>query len=154
MAKTNAELTEENKQLKIDAAEQEQENADLKEELGLTKQAEVELTIKINDMEDKDFSIVDGAIYGTKIKVLTPDQYREHSAKSGLIMGRHPKQVMAMTIEDLRAKINSKWTPKMIMEQSGMDVEAFKQLVWKLSKSELRDKPIRFSITANTIERG
>jgi len=140
MAKTNAELTEENKQLK--------------QEIVAKEESEAALTIKINEMEDKDFSIVDGAIYGTKIKVLSPDQYREHSAKSGLIMGRHPKQVMAMTIEDLRAKINSKWTPKMIMEQSGMDVEAFKQLVWKLSTSELRDKPIRFSITANTIERG
>ena len=140
MAKTNAELTEENKQLK--------------QEIVAKEESEAALTIKINEMEDKDFSIVDGAIYGTKIKVLSPDQYREHSAESGLIMGRHPKQVMAMTIEDLRAKINSKWTPKMIMEQSGMDVEAFKQLVWKLSTSELRDKPIRFSITANTIERG
>ena len=97
----------------------------------------------------KEIQEMDGQFTGTHIKVLTPDEYREYSAKQGLIMGRHPNQKTRCTIEELRALINANWTPKMVMEKHGLSAEELKQLVWQLSKRELRDKPIKFSIENN-----
>ncbi|RLE44731.1 hypothetical protein DRJ25_06445, partial [Candidatus Woesearchaeota archaeon] len=53
-------------------------------------EAEVErrVTAAIEAMGDKEFKVKNGRIAGTKILVMTPDEYRVHSAKSGLIMGR------------------------------------------------------------------
>ena len=83
----------------------------------------------------------------------TPDEYAEHSKQKGLIMGRRPDQKTQCTIEELRALINSEWTPKMIMEKHGLSAEDLKQLVWKLSKRELRGKPIKFSIERDMFSR-
>jgi len=117
------------------------------------KEAEIErrVTERIEAMADQNFTAVGGKIAGTKITVETPDQYRESSKKRGLVMGRHPSQKTKCTVEELRALINSNWTPSMIMEKHGISAEDFKQLVWKLSKKELRDTPIRFSIERDTI---
>ncbi len=111
-------------------------------------EAEVErrVTAAIEAMGDKEFKVKNGRIAGTKILVMTPDEYRVHSAKSGLIMGRKEGEVTKCSIEELRALINSNWTPSMVMEKHGMNVEGLKQLVWKLSKEELREKPIKFNI--------
>ena len=108
----------------------------------LAKEKEAKLAAEINDMSN-------GLNGNMNIKVMTPDEYREYSKEKGLIMGRHPNQKTKCSIEELRALINSNWTPKMVMEKHGLSAEDLKQLVWKLSKVELRDKPIKFSIEGN-----
>jgi hypothetical protein len=100
----------------------------------------------IAEIADRDFEIVGGQIKGLNIKVMTPDEYRAYSAENGLVMGRRPNQKTQCSIEELRALINSNWKPSMVMEKHGITPEELKQLVWKLSKKELRDKPIKFSI--------
>jgi uracil DNA glycosylase len=118
-----------------------------------SKTKEAELAKEIAQMEENTYQIVGGQVHNTKIKVFTPDEYKEFSAQNGLIMGRHPDQKTPCSIEELRALINSNWTPKMVMEKHGMTPEDLKQLVWKLSKAELRDKPIKYSIEGNFFSR-
>ena len=123
---------------------------ELTETKKLTKEQAARLTKDIEQMGERDFQIVGGQIQGLNIKVMTPDEYREWSKEeNGLIMGRRPDQKTECTIEELRALINSNWTPKMVMEKHGLTAEDLKQLVWKLSKKELRDKPIKYSIEGN-----
>ncbi len=77
---------------------------------------------------------------------MTPDEYRAYSASNGRIMGRLPNQKSKCTIEELRALINSDWTPSMVMEKHGMSENDLQQLIWKLSSQELRDRPIKLEI--------
>jgi hypothetical protein len=88
------------------------------------------------------------------ITILTATEYAEYSTANGRVMGRKKGQKTKCTIEELRALINSKWNPKQIMAKHGMDAEDFKQLVWKLSERELRDRPLKFDISQDFIERG
>ena len=112
-------------------------------------QREAELSKEIAEMGNTSYEIVGGQVNNTNIKVFTPDEYKEYSASLGLIYGRKPEQKTRCTIEELRALINSGWTPSRVMEKHGLSAEDLKQLVWKLSKKELRDKPIKFSIEGN-----
>ncbi len=143
--------------LKKELAELKQLKAELaetKKELEkLTEEQSARLAESIAAMEDAEFNIVNGKVEGLNIKVMTPDEYKAYSAEQGRIMGRDPKQKTQCSIEELRALINSNWTPKMIMEKHGMDAEDFKQLVWRLSKKELRDVPIKYSIEGNFISK-
>ena len=139
--KTRDELMTENKELKIALKTKEEKAAELTEE--------------INFMQDRDYAASeDGSIQGTSMLVMTPDEYREWSAKNGRIMGRKKGQKTKMSIEELRALINSKWTPSMVMEKHGINAEDLKQLVWKLSKKEMRSTPIKYSIERDFFERG
>ena len=119
----------------------------------IQEEVERRLTEKIEAMADRDYTARGGKVAGTKILVQTPDEYRKSSAERGLVMGRRPDEKTNCTVEELRALINSNWTPSMIMEKHGISVEEFKQLVWKLSRKELRDRPIRFSIERDTISK-
>ena len=130
------------------------ENEKLKEELKSKKEKEAELTATINDMENRDFTIVDGRVGNSSILVMTPDEYRAYSKEHGRVMGRPEGTKTRCTIEELRALINSKWTPSMVMEKHGLSKEDLKQLVWKLSQSELRDTPIKYSIERDNFDRG
>jgi hypothetical protein len=119
----------------------------------LTEEQSARLTQEIESMGDRSYDIVGGQIQGLNIKIMTPDEYREYSEENGLIMGRRPEQKTVCSIEELRALINSNWTPKMVMEKHGLTADDLKQLVWKLSKKELRDKPIKYSIEGNYFSR-
>ena len=138
--KTKEELQEENKALAAKLSEKEEKEQQLVEE--------------IEAMQDRDFKAVDGVVAGTNIRVMTPDEYREYSSERGLIMGRRPDVKTNCSIEELRALINSKWTPSMVMEKHGLNAEDLKQLVWKLSKKEMREKPIKYSIERDFFDRG
>lgn len=133
-------------------AQLEEELALVKEQLKTKEEREAELTDEIKEMENRDFKAVGGRV-GNNIRVLTPDEYREFSAESGLIMGRDPKVKTKCSVEELRALINSKWTPSMVMEKHGLSAEDLKQLVWKLSKAELRGSPIKYSIERDNFDR-
>lgn len=75
---------------------------------------------------------------------MTQPEYEEYSLAAGRTRYGGEKGVKVhATIEELRAYINSHWTPSMLMEKWQMDEEELKQLVWKLSKAELRDRPIK-----------
>jgi hypothetical protein len=152
---SNAELAQQLKEAreklaKVETAVPEEvikENEALKKELVLTKEekeaAEERLTASIAAMQVPE--IVDG-MAGENIHVMTPDEYRAWGKKNGTIMGRKAGQKTECSIEELRALINSNWAPSMVMEKHGIDDEELKQLVWRLSKAELRDNPIRYSI--------
>ena len=87
---------------------------------------------------------VDGEIVEKELVVLTPTEYADYSKAKGTIMGRRPDQKTVCTTEELRILINEGWTPEQVKDKHGIDDEELKQLVWKLSKEEQRDKPIKF----------
>ena len=59
-------------------------------------------------------------------------------------MGRKPEEKTKLTVEELRVLINEGWTAEEVKEKHGIDDEELKQVVWKLSKDEQREKPIKF----------
>lgn len=90
---------------------------------------------------------LEGEVVGSGPVVRTAEEYAEYSLANGRTRFGGEKGVkVEATIEELRALINSKWKPSMIMEKFQIDEEELKQLVWALSKRELRDKPIHFDI--------
>ena len=121
----------------------------LQDKLTLSAESEERLTASLAAMEKRGTPEIVNGKTSTGILVMTAEKYAEYSKGKGLIMGRHPDQKTVCTIEELRALINSGWTPKRIMEKHGMNEEDLKQLVWALSKRELRDKPIKYSIEQN-----
>jgi len=75
---------------------------------------------------------------------MTQPEYEEYSLAAGRTRYGGEKGVKVVaTIEELRAYINSHWTPSMLMEKWQMTEKEMTQLVWKLSKAELRDRPIK-----------
>lgn len=86
----------------------------------------------------------DAIIPAKELLVMTPLEYEEYSKAKGTIMGRRPDQKTELTTQELRVLINENWTPEQVKEKHGIDDEELKQVVWKLSKEEQRDKPIRF----------
>jgi hypothetical protein len=150
MAEDIKELAEEVAKLKKELTNTKRELTNTKK---LTEEQSVKLAKEIEEMGERSYEIIGGHIKGLNIHVMTPDEYRGFSAKSGRIMGRLPDQKTDCSIEELRALINSNWTPKMIMEKHGLDESDLKQLVWKLSKKELRDTPIKYSVEANYFSR-
>lgn len=75
---------------------------------------------------------------------MTQPEYEEYSLANGRTRYGGEKGVKVnATIEELRAYINSYWTPSMLMEKWQMTEKELEQLVWKLSRAELRDKPIK-----------
>lgn len=156
--RTNADRDKEIEELKakLEAAEAKAEPSkeveELTKQLTLSKKESEKLAKTINDMEDN-MVIVDGVVEGTSIMVMTPDEYQEYSKKNGRYMGRKIGTKTKPSIEELRACINSKWTPQRFMDKHGMDADDLKQLVWKLSTKELRGKPIKYSIEQNYFSR-
>ena len=126
------------------------ENQMLKDELAKNKShtaaSESRLMDYLTQMEE-DGGNTDGCT------TYTPDEYRVASAAQGRIMGREKGTVTKCTIEELRALINSDWSPSMIMEKHGMDEKALQQLVWKLSLAELRDRPVKLNFKRDTFGR-
>lgn len=90
----------------------------------------------------------------SKITIMTAEEYGEYSQANGRFEGRKKGQKTEATIEELRALINSGRKPQYMMAKWGLDEEEFKDLVWKLSKRELRDKPLRFDIKRDFIQVG
>ena len=90
----------------------------------------------------------------SKISTLTAEEYNEYSDANGRFEGRKKGQKTTPTIEELRALINSGRKPVYMMNKWGIDEEEFKDLVWKLSKRELRDAPLRFDIKRDFIQVG
>lgn len=89
--------------------------------------------------------LVEGEIVPVKeLLVMTPLEYAEYSKAKGTIMGRKPDQKTKLTTDELRVLINDGWTAEEVKDKHGIDDEELKQVVWKLSKEEQRDKPIKF----------
>ena len=96
----------------------------------------------------------EGQTDNSKISIMTAEEYGDYSKANGRFEGRKKGQKMKPSIEELRALINSGRKPKYMMEKWGIDADEFKDLVWKLSKRELRDKPLRFDIARDFIQVG
>ena len=117
---------------------------------------EYDLAQTANDGEDDEFEdtpkppkkkALEGEVITKPEKfmaTMTQPEYEEYSLAAGRTRYGGEKGVKVnATIEELRAYINSHWTPSMLMEKWQMTEEELKQLVWKLSKAELRDRPIK-----------
>ena len=153
-SKTVAQLEQENREMKakLQALQTQgdltKENEELKQELETAKshnaESEARLLEQIKNLQE--VQVVGGKVQGTPILVMTPDEYAEWGKKSGTYMGRKIGQKTQCKVEELRVLINSKWRPSQVMEKHGIDAEDLKQLVWKLSKAELRSVPIKYDI--------
>ena len=86
----------------------------------------------------------DSVVPAKELVVMTPDEYGEYSKAKGTIMGRRHDQKTELTTQELRILINEKWTPEQVKDKHGINDEELKQVVWRLSKEEQRDKPIKF----------
>lgn len=123
-----------------------EENAVLKRTVEEQAEVQAELTRQIGEMGKTEMRIVNGVVDGTAIMVMTPDEYADYSKQNGRVMGRVAGTKTVCSIEELRALINSNWTPSMVMEKHGISADELQQLVWQLSLKELRDKPIKYDI--------
>ncbi len=86
--------------------------------------------------------IVPEIIVGT-ISVRTASEYAEYSKGQGRTSyGGEVGVETKPTIEELRAYINSHWKPSMLMEKWQFTEAKLMALVHKLSRKELRDKPV------------
>jgi len=142
--KTVAELEAENKALKVqlgnsvDVSALEVENKALQESVVLNKQAkeeaEARLVLAIEDMEKP--HVINGQVQAEGMTVFTGNGYTEDLLRRGV------KIVSKFDIETLRTFINSDWTPSMVMEKFGLTKEQLQSYVFKLSKREMREKPI------------
>jgi hypothetical protein len=143
--KTVADLERENKELKEklssvgDVKTLEDENKALQESVELNKQAkaaaEARLTALINDMDTP--TIVNGEVQAEGCVIFKGNEYTEHLKERGI------KIVSKFDIETLRTFINSGWSPSMVMEKFGLSEASLQSYVFKLSKKEMRDKPIK-----------
>lgn len=90
---------------------------------------------------------------GNKITIRTAEDYFEYQKSQGrTAFGGKIGEKIPISVEELRAYINSKWTPSMVMEKYQLTVDDLQQAVWKLSKKELREKPISFNIKHNVFK--
>lgn len=79
-----------------------------------------------------------------ELLTLTAQEYRDYSKSKGTYMGRKDGEKTKLTTEELRILINEGWTPDDVKEKHGIDDEELEQVVWKLSREERLDKPLRF----------
>lgn len=79
-----------------------------------------------------------------ELLVMTPLEYAKYSGDKGTFMGRRPDQKTVLTTQELRILINEQWTPEEVKDKHGLSDDELKQVVYKLSKEEQRDKPIKF----------
>lgn len=89
----------------------------------------------------------------SKVVIMTAGEYKEYSEANGRHWGRKEGKKTKCSIEELRALINSGWKPSMIIDKHGINADEFKQLVWALSQRELRDKPLKYSLEQDFIEK-
>ena len=94
--------------------------------------------------------IIPEIVVGT-ISVRTASEYAAYSKAQGRTSyGGEVGVETKPTIEELRAYINSKWTPSMLMEKWQYTQAKLVQLVHALSRKELRDKPIKCNFKQDT----
>jgi len=89
-----------------------------------------------------------------KITVLTPLEYQEYSKANDRFEGRPKNKKLKPTTEEVRALINAGKKPSYMMDKWGLNADEFKDLIWKLSKKELREQPLRFDIKSDFIQVG
>ncbi len=101
---------------------------------GLTHQAVAKI-IKGNEL---------AVVVPSGIQTFSAEEYGDYSIANGRTRYGGEKGVkLTVSTEELRAYISSGWKPSMLMEKWQFSEEELTQLVWKLSKEELREKPIR-----------
>jgi hypothetical protein len=86
-------------------------------------------------------------VLGKGPQVMSAPDYMEYSKKNGrTAFGGKKGEKIKCSVEELRAYINASWKPSMVMEKYQLDEDEFKSLVFNLSKKELRDVPIKYSL--------
>lgn len=132
------------------------------EQFGLTPQkvgmiiskAEAKTGVVTGDVEKPASMFAKTYELSGKIVTMTTEEYQEYSEANDRFEGRKRGEKVQPTIEELRALINSGRKPQYMLRKWGISEAEFKDLVWKLSKRELRDAPLRFDIQRDFIQVG
>lgn len=125
------------------------------QKVGLMLKAESSTKVEVlSEVPASNFANTYDQAENGKIAILTPLEYQEFSEANGRFEGRPNGKKTIPTTEELRALINSGLKPQYMMKKWGIDADEFKNLVWKLSKKELREQPLRFDINADFIQVG
>ncbi len=145
--KTIADLEAENEALKLklensgDTELLTQENTALLTQNELLVKAKEEsdarLVDAINNMEKP--LVVNGEVQAFGCKIFKGNEYTEDLKRRGITI------TSKFDIETLRAFINSDWSPSMVMDKFGLTKEDLQSYVYKLSKKELREVPIKLN---------
>lgn len=88
--------------------------------------------------------VVEGEVVTKSLMTMTPLEYEEYSNENGRIMGRKEGQKTRLYPEQLRVLINEGYTPEKVKEKFGINDAELEQIVFQLSKDELRPTPIKF----------
>ena len=81
---------------------------------------------------------------GSRIITMKASEYTAMHKKNGTPHGRPKGTKTVLTTEELRILINAGWAAKDVKDKHGIDSKELEQVVWRLSKEELRDSPIKF----------
>ena len=91
--------------------------------------------------------VLEGEVVSETITIRTAQEYMDYSEGQGRTKfgGEKGKKIKCST-EECRSYINAGWKPSLIMEKYQLDADDFQQLIWSLSKKELRDRPIGYDL--------
>jgi len=80
------------------------------------------------------------------LRTFSTTEYAEYSKANGRTMGRKDGEKTKLSSQELRVLINSKWSPREIMDKHGIDENELQSVINVLSMEELRGKnPITFN---------
>ena len=88
--------------------------------------------------------VLEGEVVTKSLMTMTPLEYEAYSIANGRVMGREEGQKTRLYPEQLRVLINEGYTPKQVMDKYGINDAELEQIVFQLSKDELRPSPIKF----------
>ena len=100
------------------------------------------MAIKSNVATTKE--VLEGEVVTKSLMTMTPLEYEEYSIANGRIMGREEGQKTRLFPEQLRVLINEVYTPDKVKDKYGINDAELEQIVFQLSKDELRPSPIKF----------
>jgi len=86
--------------------------------------------------------VVEGVVVGGGSIVMTASEYAEYSKSNGRIMGRLPDTKTVLTPEEFVVLHNSGWTPKMIMDKHGIDLQELQQVAVRVQGIQQLLRPI------------
>lgn len=88
--------------------------------------------------------VLEGEVVTKSLITMTPLEYEAYSLANGRVMGREEGQKTRLYPEQLRVLINEGYTPDKVKDKFGINDAELEQIVFQLSKDELRPSPIKF----------
>ena len=78
---------------------------------------------------------------------MTTAEYEAYSKANGRIMGRNPDEKTNLTPEEFVVLAKADWTPKMIMDKHGLNLEELQAVARKVGLIQQLARPIQVSNT-------